>query len=74
MALAQCIVLHSLRQELASDAILFVRQDYVEEVWRIVDSALKDGTPVFEYEPQTSGPQEMERVTPPGRWYTGLGL
>ena len=50
------------------DATLFARQDYVEEAWRIVDDALKAGTPVFEYEPQTWGPKEVERVTPPGGW------
>jgi glucose-6-phosphate 1-dehydrogenase len=50
------------------DATLFARQDYVEEAWRIVDDALKASTPVFEYEPQTWGPKEVERVTPPGGW------
>jgi glucose-6-phosphate 1-dehydrogenase len=42
--------------------------DYVEEAWRIVDPVLKEGTPVFEYEPQTWGPEEVERITPPGGW------
>jgi glucose-6-phosphate 1-dehydrogenase len=50
------------------DATLFARQDYVEEAWRIVDDALKASTPVFEYAPQTWGPKEVERVTPPGGW------
>jgi glucose-6-phosphate 1-dehydrogenase len=50
------------------DATLFARQDYVEEAWRIVDPALQTGTPVFEYEPQTWGPKELERVSPPGGW------
>jgi len=51
------------------DATLFARQDYVEEAWRIVDPALKADTPVFKYEPQTWGPKEVERVTPPGGWH-----
>jgi glucose-6-phosphate 1-dehydrogenase len=51
------------------DATLFARQDYVEEAWRIVDPALKAGTPVFPYEPRTWGPKEVERVTPPGGWH-----
>ena len=51
------------------DATLFARQDYVEEAWRIVDPALKADTPVFEYEPQTWGPKEVERLTPPGGWH-----
>jgi glucose-6-phosphate 1-dehydrogenase len=58
---------------MAGDATLFARQDYVEEAWRIVDPALKADTPVFEYEPQTWGPKEIERVTPPGGWHTPLG-
>jgi len=29
---------------------------------------LKAGTPVFEYEPKTWGPKEVEQVTPPGGW------
>jgi glucose-6-phosphate 1-dehydrogenase len=37
--------------------------------WRIVDPALKAGTPVFEYEPRTWGPVETERMSPPGGWH-----
>src|SRR5262249_47887590 len=51
------------------DRTLFARQDYVEEAWRIVDPALKEDTPVYEYEPGTWGPPEVEkRVVPPGGW------
>ena len=57
-----------LTEAMAGDATLFARQDYVEEAWRIVDPALQAGTPVFEYQPQTWGPKEVERVTPPGGW------
>ena len=53
---------------MAGDATLFAREDYVEEAWRIVDPALKAGTPVHEYEPKTWGPAEVESVTPPGGW------
>jgi glucose-6-phosphate 1-dehydrogenase len=55
------------------DATLFARQDYVEEAWRIVDPVLKADTPVFQYEPQTWGPKEVERLAPPGGWYNPLG-
>jgi glucose-6-phosphate 1-dehydrogenase len=34
----------------AGDASLFAWEDYVEEAWRIVDPALKAGTPMHEYE------------------------
>ncbi len=51
------------------DRTLFARQDYVEEAWRIVDPALRAGTPVYEYEPGTWGPREVElSLTPPGGW------
>ena len=53
---------------MVGDSTLFAREDYVEEAWRIVDPVLKAGTPVFEYEPKTWGPSEVERVTPPGGW------
>jgi glucose-6-phosphate 1-dehydrogenase len=55
---------------MAGDATLFAREDYVEEAWRIVDPVLKAGTPVYEYEPKTWGPKEVEQeVTPPGGWH-----
>lgn len=51
------------------DATLFAREDYVEEAWRIVDPVLKAGTPVFEYEPNTWGPSEVnQKVCPPEGW------
>jgi glucose-6-phosphate 1-dehydrogenase len=53
---------------MAGDATLFAREDYVEEAWRIVDPVLKARTPVFEYEPHTWGPTEVERVTPVEGW------
>jgi glucose-6-phosphate 1-dehydrogenase len=53
---------------LEGDTSLFAREDYVEEAWRIVDPVLKSDTPVCQYEPNTWGPAEVERVTPPGGW------
>ena len=53
---------------MTGDPTLFAREDYVEEAWRIVDPALKGGTPVHPYEPKTWGPAEVEAVTPPGGW------
>src|SRR5437867_13119371 len=57
-----------LSDAMAGDATLFAREDYVEEAWRIVDPVLKAGTPVYEYEPKTWGPAEVERVTPASGW------
>jgi glucose-6-phosphate 1-dehydrogenase len=54
---------------MAGDATLFAREDYVEEAWRIVDPVLKAATPVYDYEPKTWGPREVEQVTPPGGWH-----
>jgi glucose-6-phosphate 1-dehydrogenase len=54
---------------MTGDRSLFAREDYVEEAWRIVDPVLKAGTPVYEYEPGTWGPNEVDsNVTPPGGW------
>jgi glucose-6-phosphate 1-dehydrogenase len=50
------------------DVTMFAREDYVEEAWRIVDSVLKAGTPIYEYEPKTWGPLEAERLKPVGGW------
>ncbi len=54
---------------MSGDATLFAREDYVEEAWRIVDPVLKAGTPVFEYDPSSWGPKEVDsKVLPPGGW------
>jgi len=53
---------------MAGDNMLFAREDYVEEAWRIVDPVLKMDTPVYPYAPNTWGPEEVKRVTPPGGW------
>jgi glucose-6-phosphate 1-dehydrogenase len=54
---------------MSGDATLFAREDYVEEAWRIVDPVLKEGTAVFEYDPNTWGPSEVDqRVAPAGGW------
>jgi glucose-6-phosphate 1-dehydrogenase len=58
-----------LTDAMAGDATLFAREDYVEEAWRIVDPALKAGTPVYPYEPGTWGPvQAQQNIVPPGGW------
>ena len=51
------------------DATLFAREDYVEEAWRIVDPVLETGTPIYEYEANTWGPIEADRVAPAGGWH-----
>jgi glucose-6-phosphate 1-dehydrogenase len=55
---------------LHGDPTLFAREDYVEEAWRIVDPILTHVSPVYEYEPGTWGPQEVDgRLSPPGGWH-----
>ncbi len=55
---------------MGGDASLFAREDYVEEAWRIVDPVLKANTPVYEYEPNTWGPSELDkRISPVGGWH-----
>ncbi len=53
---------------MAGDSTLFAREDYVEEAWRIVEPMLKANTPIYEYAPNTWGPNEVERVTPHAGW------
>jgi glucose-6-phosphate 1-dehydrogenase len=50
------------------DATLFAREDYVEQAWRIVDPVLSSPPPVFEYEPNTWGPKEADKIVPKGGW------
>jgi glucose-6-phosphate 1-dehydrogenase len=50
------------------DRTLFAREDYVEEAWRIVEPLLTKNSPIYPYVPNTWGPSEVERVTPPGGW------
>ncbi len=59
-----------LRDAMAGDATLFAREDYVEEAWRIVDRGIKGNTPVYEYEPGTWGPVQVEEnMVPPDGWH-----
>ena len=60
---------------ITGDATLFARQDYVEEAWRIVDPVLKATTPVYEYEPNTWGPREVnQNVSPAGGWQNPVAV
>ena len=52
---------------MAGDATLFAREDYVEEAWRIVDPVLKADTPVYEYEPGSWGPSDVDQKVSPLR-------
>jgi len=55
---------------MAGDATLFAREDYIEEAWRIVDPVLKASTPVYDYEPGSWGPREVDQwVKPSGGWH-----
>ncbi|APW58991.1 glucose-6-phosphate dehydrogenase [Paludisphaera borealis] len=51
-----------LGEAMNGDHGLFAREDYVEEEWRIVDPVLDSATPVHEYEPNTWGPSQADRI------------
>lgn len=54
----------------SGDATLFAREDGVESAWGIVDPILRQGGPVYRYEPGGWGPREADRmVAPYGGWY-----
>jgi glucose-6-phosphate 1-dehydrogenase len=59
-----------LSDAMRGDPTLFAREDSVEEAWRIVDPVLNSNTPVYEYEPGTWGPKEVDQIVcPPGGWH-----
>jgi glucose-6-phosphate 1-dehydrogenase len=60
-------------QRLLGDAMkgdqrLFAREDSVEAAWRVVDPILQQPTPIYQYEPNTWGPAEADRIRPPDGW------
>ena len=58
-----------LTDAMAGDPTQFARQDYVEDAWKIIDDYLASDCPVFEYEPGTWGPDNVdELIVPPGGW------
>ncbi len=54
---------------LRGDQSLFASEGLIESQWRIVNAVLDNATPVYEYEPNTWGPAEADRlVEEPGGW------
>ena len=51
------------------DHRLFAREDGIEAAWRVVDPILGNVTPVYQYECNTWGPKEAERIQPPDGWH-----
>jgi glucose-6-phosphate 1-dehydrogenase len=47
---------------LRGDQTLFAPEDAVEAQWRIVDPVLESNTPCHEYQPNTWGPEEADRL------------
>jgi glucose-6-phosphate 1-dehydrogenase len=59
-----------LGEAMKGDASLFARQDAVEAEWRIVEPVLGSATPMHEYEPNTWGPNQADRIiTDSGGWH-----
>ncbi|MFP4555079.1 MAG: glucose-6-phosphate dehydrogenase, partial [Actinomycetota bacterium] len=55
---------------LQGDPTRFARQDAVEEAWRIVEPAITNRESPLPYQRGTWGPQEADRILPPGSsWY-----
>jgi glucose-6-phosphate 1-dehydrogenase len=52
------------------DLSLFSREDSAEAQWRVVDSILNSGTPVYDYDPYDWGPrQSVDIAKPVGPWH-----
>jgi glucose-6-phosphate 1-dehydrogenase len=59
-----------LHDAMQGDATLFAREDSVEQAWRIVQPVLDAPPPILEYEPNTWGPKEAEKLTAGhGAWH-----
>ena len=59
-----------LGEAMKGDAALFAREDCVEGEWRIVEPVLGSATPMHEYEPNTWGPSQADRIiTDAGGWH-----
>ena len=55
---------------LQGDPMLFVREAGVEAAWSVVDPVLGNATPVHEYDPNTWGPLEADRlIAGDGGWH-----
>ena len=56
--------------EFDGETELFAREDAVEAEWRVVDPVLgEDGTPLYEYQPGTWGPEEANQlIAGDGSW------
>lgn len=52
------------------DPTLFVREDGVAAAWRAVEPILGATTPLYEYEPNTWGPDEANRFIGEGGWHS----
>lgn len=65
-------------ERLLGDAItgngaLFTREDSVEAAWNVVDPILGSKTPLFQYEPNTWGPSEVNpNLVPKGGWHNPM--
>jgi glucose-6-phosphate 1-dehydrogenase len=58
-----------LSDAMRGDPLLFATQEAVEAAWRIVDPILGDVTPLYEYDPGTWGPPEVDKlIVPPIGW------
>jgi glucose-6-phosphate 1-dehydrogenase len=59
-----------LSDAMRGDPSLFVREDAIEAAWSVVDPVLDGATPVYEYEPQTWGPAQADRlIASRGGWH-----
>ena len=54
---------------LAGEALLFAREDGVEEAWRVVDPVLTDHGAAHPYERKTWGPAEAGALLPKGEFW-----
>lgn len=60
---------------LRGDPALFAREDAVEAQWQVVDPILGNDTPLYEYTPDTWGPEEADQlIAGDGGWLNPLPM
>jgi hypothetical protein len=62
-----------LTDAMKGDQTLFAREDSVEQAWRIVQPVLGPVTRLYEYDPQTWGPREADKIAAGfGGWHNPI--
>jgi glucose-6-phosphate 1-dehydrogenase len=60
---------HLILQAMQGNQALFTRSDGIERLWQIAAPALADPSPIQSYAPGSWGPEGIEHIVAPDRWF-----